>query len=60
MTLALEAAWQEAETEGRHESTSCAALRRIMALKIMVAVKDGERDLGCLTRLALEAISDIH
>jgi hypothetical protein len=60
MTLALDAAWQEAETAGRYETISCAALRRIMALKIMVAVKDGERDLGCLTRLALEAISDLY
>jgi len=31
-----------------------------MALKIMAAVKEGERDLGCLTRLALEAISELY
>ncbi len=30
-----------------------------MELKIMAAVKEGERDLGCLTRLALEAISEL-
>jgi hypothetical protein len=59
MTRALDAAWQEVETIGRDEAIKCAALRRIMALKIMAAVKDGERDLGCLTRLALEAISDL-
>ena len=53
MTCALDAAWQEVEVRDR--ASSCAALRRVMALKIMAAVKKGECDLGRLTRLALEA-----
>jgi hypothetical protein len=58
MTRALDAAWQEVDAVARDEASSCSALRTIMALKIMAAVKEGERDLGCLTRLALEATSD--
>jgi hypothetical protein len=60
MTRALDAAWQEVGIEAGDEAINGAALRRIMALKIMVAVKDGERDLGCLTRLALQAIGDLY
>jgi hypothetical protein len=60
MTRALDAAWQEVEAVARDEASNCTALRRIMALKIMAAVKEGERDLGCLTRLALEAISELY
>jgi hypothetical protein len=56
MTLALDAAWEEAETVVRDEECGRNALRTTMALKIMVAVKEGERDLGRLTQLALEAI----
>ena len=55
MTRALDAAWQEAEAVARDEAGNCTTLRRIMA-----AVKEGERDLGCLTRLALEAISELY
>ncbi len=46
MTLALDAAWQEVEVVTRDEASNCA--------------KEGERDLGCLTRLALEAISELY
>jgi hypothetical protein len=60
MTSALDAAWQEVETIVRDDASTCNTLRRIMALKIMAAVKEGERDLGCLTRLALEAISELY
>ena len=60
MTRALDAAWQEVGIVPGGEAIDGAALRRIMALKIMAAVKDGERDLGCLTRLALEAIGDLY
>jgi hypothetical protein len=60
MTRALDAAWQEVGIVVSDEAINGAPLRRIMALKIMVAVKDGERDLGCLTRLALQAIGDLY
>jgi hypothetical protein len=60
MTLALDAAWREVEAVARDKASNCATLRRIMALKIMAAVKEGERYVGCLTRLALEAISELY
>jgi hypothetical protein len=59
MTRALDAAWQEVEA-CRHEADSYTALRAIMALKIMAAVKEGEHDLGCLTRQALQAITELY
>lgn len=58
MMLALDAAWEEFETVVRDKGRESTALRSTVALRIMAAVKDGERDLGRLTRLALEAISD--
>ena len=60
MTRALDGAWQEVETVARDDACDRNTLRRIMALKIMAAVKEGERDLGCLTRLALEAMSELY
>jgi hypothetical protein len=57
MTLALDAAWEEVETVIRDKGSKSTALRTTMALKIMVAVKEGERDLGRLTQLALETIN---
>ena len=57
MTLALDAAWEEVETTVRDKECRRNALRTTMALKIMAAVKEGERDLGRLTQLALEAIN---
>ena len=57
MTLALNAAWEEVETTVRDEECGRNALRTTMALKIMAAVKEGERDLGRLTQLGLEAIN---
>jgi hypothetical protein len=60
MTRALDAAWEEVEAVARDKADSYAALHAIMELKIMAAVKEGERDLGCLTRLALETISELY
>ena len=57
MTLALDAAWEEVEATVRDKEGRRNALRTTMALKIMAAVKEGERDLGRLTQLALEAIN---
>ena len=56
MTLALDAAWEEVEATVRDKECRSNSLRTIMALQIMAAVKEGERDLGRLTQLALEAI----
>ena len=57
MTLALDAAWEEVKATVRDKECCRNALRTTMALKIMAAVKEGERDLGRLTQLALEAIN---
>jgi hypothetical protein len=59
MTLALDAAWEEVETVVRDKGRKSTALRTTMALKIMVAVKEGERDLGRLTQIALGAITEV-
>ena len=59
MTRALDAAWHEFESTVRNSAHEASALRRVMALKIMAAVKEGECDLGCLTREALRTISDL-
>ena len=60
MTRALDAAWHEFESTVRTSAHEANALRRVMALKIMAAVKEGEWDLGCLTRVALRTISDLY
>ena len=57
MTRALDAACEEVEATSHNKASI--ALRGIMALKIMAAVKEGEWDQGCLTRLALRAIGEL-
>jgi hypothetical protein len=60
MDAALEAAWAEftAVTEGK--TIDCSGLRTILSLSIMVAVRDGERDLSRLKRLALDNINGLY
>jgi hypothetical protein len=60
MTRALDAALHEVEATARNKTDICTALRTVMALKIMAAVKEGEWDLGCLTRVALQALTEFH
>jgi hypothetical protein len=59
MGRALDGAWGEAVNIMRGRSRDLAGLRTIMAIKIMTAVRAGERDLGRLTRAALEAIDEL-
>jgi hypothetical protein len=59
MMLALDAAWEEVETTVRDKECRRNALRAAMALRIMAAVKDGERDLGRSTQIALGAINEV-
>ena len=56
MEAALEAAW--AEVKGK--TTDSTGLRTILSLSILVAVRDGERDLSRLKTLALDKISDLY
>lgn len=53
MERAFNAAWHEVEDTAPSEEKERTALRTMMALRIMAAVRDGEWDLGCLTRVAL-------
>ena len=53
MSQAFEAAWQQ--IAARSQQADETALRRIMELRIMGAIRDGERDISRLTQLALEA-----
>jgi len=56
MTKAFNAAWQEAEYALASSTFNPTGLRRLMALRIMAAVRDGEHDPERLKELALEAI----
>ena len=53
MTRALDAAWHQIVTRGQEADR--AGLHTIMEIRIMAAVRDGERDPARLTQLALEA-----
>jgi len=54
MTRALDVAWN-AVVMRRHESDR-AALHTRMEIRIMAAVRDGERDDACLSQAALELV----
>ncbi len=56
MTRALDDAWSEVE----RPTVDCTGFRTIMALKIMAAVKDGERNPEQLRLLALGAVEDLY
>jgi hypothetical protein len=60
MTQAFDAAWEEAEYALASNNFDPAALRRLMALRIMAAVRDGERDPERLKELALDAIAKAY
>ena len=60
MKAALDAAWQEVETVAQQRTINYSGLRRIMAIRIMAAVKDGVNDPAQLTQLALGAIDGLY
>jgi hypothetical protein len=57
MTQAFDAAWVEVEYALASNTFDPTGLRRLMALKIMAAVRDGEHDPDRLKELALEAVA---
>ena len=57
MTKAFDAAWEEVGFALVNEDVTSTALRQIMALRIMAAVRDGERDPERLKELALETVA---
>ena len=60
MTKAFDAAWQEAEYALASSTFNPTGLRRLMALRIMAAVRDGEHDPERLKELALDAIAKAY
>lgn len=60
MTAALEPAWAEVRAVTESKAMDCSGLRTILALRIMAAVKEGERDKLKLTELALTSISELY
>ena len=57
MTNAFDAAWEEVEDALASNAFDPTGLRRLMALRIMAAVRDGEHDPERLNELALDAIA---
>ena len=60
MTKAFDAAWEEVGFALVNEDVTPTALRQKMAVRIMVAVRDGERDPERLKELALDAIAQAY
>ena len=60
MTKAFDAAWEEAEYALASSTFNPTGLRRLMALRIMAAVRDGEHDPERLKELALDAIAKAY
>ena len=60
MTQAFDAAWEEAEYALASNTFDPTGLRRLLALKIMAGVRDGEHDPDRLKELALEAIAKVY
>ena len=57
MTRALDAAWDEVDLEGISKVVDPPGWRTVMEVRIITAVRDGERDPERLKELALEAIA---
>jgi hypothetical protein len=57
MTRALDAAWREVVT--RDQVADRAGLHTIMEIRIMAAVRNGERDPAHLKQLALEELNKL-
>ena len=60
MTRAFDAAWEEAEYALASNTFDPAGLRRLMAVRIMAAVRDGEHDPKRLKELALDEIARVY
>ena len=57
MTKAFDAAWEEVGFALASKDDNPMALGKLMAVRIMTAVRDGERDPERLKEMALEAIA---
>ena len=59
MTWAFDAAWEDVEFALAKTDANPTALRALMAVRIMTAVRDGERDPERLKELALDAVAKV-
>ena len=57
MIKAFDTTWEEVGFALVNEDVTPTALRQMMAMRIMAAVRDGERDPERLKELAIEAIA---
>ena len=57
MTRALDAAWEEVDLAGLSKVVDPPGFRTVMEVRILAAVRDGERDPERLKELALEAVA---
>ena len=57
MKKAFDAAWEEVGFALASKDDNPTALRKLMAVRIMAAVRDGERDPERLKEMALETIA---
>jgi len=60
MSRAFDAAWEEVWFALASKDDNPTALRKLMAVRIVTAVRDGERDPERLKELALEAIAKAY
>jgi hypothetical protein len=60
MTRALDAAWEEVDLAGLSKVVDPPGFRTVMEVRILAAVRDGERDPERLTELALEAVAKAY
>jgi hypothetical protein len=60
MSRAFDAAWEEVGLALANKDAKPTALRTLMALRIMTAGRDGERDPERLKELALEAVGRLN
>jgi hypothetical protein len=60
MSRAFEVAWEEVGFALANKDADLTAFRSMMAVRIVAAVRDGERDPERLTELALEAVAKAY
>ncbi len=60
MASAFDAAWDEVEFALASNTFDSTGVRTLMSVRIMAAVRDGERDPQRLKELALEAIANAY
>ena len=60
MTRAFDAAWDEVGLVLASNTIDPTGLRTVMSVRIIVAVRDGERDPERLKEVALDAIAQVY